>query len=112
MLKNLHIAVWFEQVLTFNLAPFSVAFGVYVPSHISIKCKLYHCLIPNSFANLSATSPMILSKSPSIVFVTLCAKLLINEPIDVEVGVELEEVVAVGIRSCPSVDVFNWNKKY
>lgn len=23
----LHIAVWFEQVLTFRLAPFAVAFG-------------------------------------------------------------------------------------
>jgi hypothetical protein len=91
----LHIAVWFEQVLTFKLAPFSVALGVNVPSHKSIKCRLYHCLIPSSFASLSATSPMIPLMSPSMVLETLCAMLLKNEPIEVAVGVGPEEVVAV-----------------
>ena len=103
----LHIAVWFEQVLTFRFAPFSVAFGVYVPSHRSIKCKLYHCLIPNSLASLSATSPMMLSKSPSIVLVTLCAILLKKEPIEVAVAVGPDEVVVVGIRLWPSVEVLS-----
>ncbi len=92
----LHIAVWFEQVLTFKRAPFSVAFGVNVPSHKSIKCRLYHCLMPNSFASLSATSPIIPFKSPSIVLETLCAILLKNEPIEVAVGEGPDDVVAVG----------------
>jgi hypothetical protein len=75
-----------------------VAFGAYEPSHISIKCKLYHCLIPSSLANLSATSPIMPSKSPSIVLVILCAIALKKEPIDVAVGVEPEDVVVVGMR--------------
>jgi hypothetical protein len=52
---------------------------------------------------------MIPSRSPSIVFVTLCARLLMNEPIpdEVEVGDEPEELVVVGIRSCPSVEVLS-----
>jgi hypothetical protein len=62
----LHIAVWFEQVVTFRLAPFSIAFGVYVPSHKSIKCKLYNCLMPNFAASLSATSPSMPSKYPRL----------------------------------------------
>ena len=42
-------------------------------------------------------------------FVTLCARLLKNEPMldEVEVGVELE-VVVLGTRLWPSVDVFSW----
>ncbi len=104
------MAVWFEQVLTFRCAPFSVAFGVYVPSHRSIKCKLYHCLIPNSLANLSATSPMMPFKSPSIVLEMLWAILLKKEPIDVAVGEAPDEVVVVGIRLWPSVEVLSWKK--
>jgi hypothetical protein len=105
---GLHIAVWFEHVLTLRWAPFSVAFGVYVPSHRSIKCRLYHCLIPSSLANLSATSLMMPSRSPSIVLVTLCARLLKNEPIEdeVEVGFGLE-VVVLGIRLWPRVEVLS-----
>ena len=95
----IHIAVWFVQVVTFKSAPFLVALGVKVPSHTFIRCRLYHCLIPSSFANLSATSFMIPSKSPSILSVTLCARLLKNEPMEEEVeeGDELPEVV-VGMR--------------
>jgi hypothetical protein len=54
---------------------------------------------------------MIPSRSPSIVLVTLCAMLLKNEPIpdEVEVGVE-PEVVVVGIKSCPSVEVLSYEK--
>jgi hypothetical protein len=49
------------------------------------------------------------SRSPSIVLVTLCARLLKKEPMedDVEVGVELE-VVVFGRRLWPSVEVFNY----
>jgi hypothetical protein len=92
------MAVWLEQVLTFKLAPFSVAFGAYVPSHKSIKCKLYHCLMPNSAASLSATSFTIPSRSPSIVLVTFLARPLKKEPIDVAVGVGPVDVVVVGMR--------------
>jgi len=105
--KGLHIAVWFEQVLTFRFAPLCVALGVYVPSQRSIKCKLYHCLIPSSLASLSAISPAIESKSPSMVLVTLCARLLKNEPIEVAVAEGPEEVVAVGIRLWPRVEVLS-----
>jgi hypothetical protein len=51
---------------------------------------------------------MMPSRSPSIVLVTLCARLLKNEPIDdeVEVGVE-PEVVVFGMRLWPSVEVLS-----
>ncbi len=81
---------------------------MYVPSHKSIKCKLYHCLIPRSLANLSATSPITLSRSPSIVLEILWARLLKNEPMEdeVELGFEVE-VVVVGMRLWPSVEVLS-----
>jgi hypothetical protein len=43
------------------------------------------------------------------VLVTLCARLLKNEPMpdEVDVGVELE-VVALGTRLWPSVEVLSW----
>ena len=49
------------------------------------------------------------SRSPSIVAVTLCARLLKNEPMedDVELGFE-PEVVVLGMRLWPSVEVFNY----
>ena len=92
------MAVWLEHSVTFRCAPFDVAFGVNVPSQRSIKCKLYHCLMPSSFASLSATSPITPLRSPSIVLVILCAMLLKKEPIEVAVGVAPEVVVVVGMR--------------
>jgi hypothetical protein len=41
------------------------------------------------------------------VLVTLCARLLKNEPIEVAVAEGLEEVVAVGIRLWPRVEVLS-----
>jgi len=91
-----------------------VAFGVYVPSHISIKCMLYHCLIPSSAESLSATSPIMLLMSspisPSIVLVMLSATLLKSDPIEVAVGVEPDEEVVVGMRLWPSVEVFSYDR--
>ena len=55
-------------------------------------------MMPISFANLSATSPIMLFKSPSIVLEMLWAILLKNEPIEVAVGEGPDEVVAVGMR--------------
>jgi NAD kinase len=54
--------------------------------------------MPSSFDSLSATSPIIPLRSPSIVLVILCAMLLKNEPIEVAVGVAPEVVVVVGMR--------------
>lgn len=70
-------------------------------------------MIPSSFANLSATLLMMPLMSPSIVLVTFCLMPLRNEPIDVAVGVELEDVVvgdALSIRLWPSVDVLSCGK--
>jgi hypothetical protein len=67
-------------------------------------------LMPISFANLSATSPIILFRSPSIVLEMLCAILLKNEPIEVAVGEGPDEVVAVGMRLCPRVEVLSWSR--
>jgi hypothetical protein len=58
-------------------------------------------------ANLSAASPMTLLRSPSIVLVTLWAILLKNEPIDVAVAEGPMELVAVGTRLWPSVEVLS-----
>ena len=60
---------------------------------MSIKWRLYHCLIPSSFASLSATLFMMSLNSPSIVSVTLCLMPLRKEPIEVAVGFAPEEVV-------------------
>lgn len=49
-------------------------------------------------------------KSPSIVLEMLCAILLKNEPIEVAVGEGPEEVVAVGIRLWPRVEVLSWSR--
>ena len=101
----------------FKDAPGAVAFGAYVPSHRSIKCKLYHCLIPNSAASLSAISPTMLLISPSIspsipwiVAFALETMLLKKEPIEVAVGVAPDVVVGVvvlGMRLCPRVEVLS-----
>jgi hypothetical protein len=64
-------------------------------------------LMPSSFASLSATSPIIPFKSPSIVLEMLCAMLLKKEPIEVAVGDGPDEVVAVGIRLWPRVEVLS-----
>lgn len=63
--------------------------------------------MPSSFANLSATSSMILSRSPSIVVVTLCTTLEKKEPMEVAVGVAPDEVVVFGSRLWPKVDVLS-----
>jgi hypothetical protein len=68
-------------------------------------------LIPSSFASLSATSPMMPFKSPSIVLEMLCAILLKNEPIEVAVGEGPVEVVAVGRMLCPRVEVLSYGKE-
>lgn len=109
-LISLHIAVSFEQVVIFKSAPFSVALGAYVPSHESIRCRLYHCLIPSFFDNLSATSLMMPLRSPSIVFVILCFMPLRREPTEVAVGLAVEEVVvvaALSMRLWPRVEVLS-----
>jgi hypothetical protein len=43
MVDNEHMAVVFVQEVIFSFAPDTVALGVYVPSHMSIICMLYHC---------------------------------------------------------------------
>ena len=106
------------QVETFRAAPLEVAFGAYVPSHISIKCRLYHCLIPSSEASLSAISPIMLlispSISPSIPWIVAFASptiLLKKEPMEVAVGVGPDEVVGVvvlGTRLWPRVEVLSY----
>lgn len=107
---DIHIAVWFEHIEPFLCAPFSVAFGAYVPSQKSSTCKLYHCLIPSSAASLSATSPIISSNSPSIsavrlpISVVMLCQMPLKKP--VAVGWAPEEVV-VGISSWPRVDVLS-----
>jgi hypothetical protein len=68
-------------------------------------------LIPSSFASLSATSPMMPFKSPSIVLEMLCAILLKNEPIEVAVGEGPVEVVAVGRMLWPRVEVLSYGKE-
>jgi hypothetical protein len=94
---DLHSAVWFVQEETFSWAPDAVAFGVNVPSHISIRCQLYHCLIPNSDASSSATSP----KTP---FKSL---LILRERDSRDVSeAELEELV-LETRFWPRVEVLN-----
>lgn len=40
----------------------------------------------------------------------LCAILLKNEPIEVAVGEGPDEVVAVGMRLCPRVEVLSWGR--
>jgi len=80
---------------------------VNVPSHISIKCIEYHCLIPSSAANLSAISPSKPPRSPSIVLEMLCVMLLNQDVREVAVAVELLEVVDVGTRTWPSVEVLS-----
>jgi hypothetical protein len=50
---------------------------------------------------------MTLLRSPSIVLVTLWAILLKNEPIDVAVAEGPMELVAVGTRLWPSVEVLS-----
>ena len=89
---HVHIAVSFVQDETFCRARGTVASGVYDPSHISIRCILYHCWIPNSAASLSETSPII----PSISLLTELRKSRGMLPrIDPREGVEpeLEDVV-------------------
>lgn len=64
--------------------------------------------MPSSLDSLSATSSPMLSRSPSIVLVTLCARLLKNEPMEEEVDVGAEpELVVLGIRLWPSVEVLS-----
>jgi len=46
-------------------------------------------------------------KSPSIVLEMLCAILLKKEPIEVAVAEGPVDVVAVGIRLCPRVEVLS-----
>ena len=104
------------QWVVFLRAPFVVAFGLKLPSQMSIRCRLYHCLMPSSFASLSAMSPAIslpiFSKSPSIVELMLWPRLLKNEPIEVTVAEGLEEVVVVGMSWWPSVEVLSWRGQY
>ena len=50
-------------------------------------------------------------KSPSIVLETLCAILLNHEPIEVAVDEGPDEVVAVGIRLWPSVEVLSCKQR-
>jgi hypothetical protein len=107
LISNLHIAVGCVQDETFNRAPEAVAFGVYVPSHMFIKCMLYHCLIPSFPASLSATSPLMPSNSlpifPPIDLGLFWDTLRNIAPKD---GVESEGLF-VGIKVFPSVEVFN-----
>ena len=64
-------------------------------------------MIPSSLASLSATSLIMPFKSPSIVVEMLCAILLKKEPIEVAVGEAPVDVVAVGIRLWPRVEVLS-----
>lgn len=41
--RDIHIKVRFEQLVVLYHAPGAVAFGAYIPSHISNKCSEYHC---------------------------------------------------------------------
>lgn len=108
------MAVWFEQELTLNPTPWAVvAFGVYVPSHISIRCREYHSLIPSVLASLSAmsfsisprafamSSPMPGSRGIKPV------RPLTMLPGDIGVGVEPESLADVGIRFCPTSEVLS-----
>jgi hypothetical protein len=104
MVDNEHMAVVFVQEVIFSFAPDTVALGVYVPSHMSIICMLYHCLIPNSEASLVASFPMMLLRSLPA---SLATKLFIwgssrpnMEARDDPVAAESEdEEVAVEMRS-------------
>ena len=110
---NVHIAVTFVQDVTFSCAPDTVAFGVYVPSHMSIICILYHCLIPSSEASLSAPSPMMLFRSLptpfSLGLTTLGASRPNIEARDEPVEAEPEEEeVVVEMRLWPSIEVLSY----
>ena len=92
---HVHIAVSFVQDETFCRARGAVASGVYDPSHISIRCILYHCWIPNSAASLLETSPII----PSISLLTELRKSRGMLPrIDPREGVEPESEDVVEMR--------------
>jgi hypothetical protein len=92
------------QDVTFCCAPGPVAFGVYDPSHISIRCILYHCWIPNSAASLSATFPIMPSKSLPM---ELRKSRVMLPRIDPREGVEPEPEDAVGMILWPRVEVLS-----
>lgn len=100
------------QDVTFSFVPDAVALGVYVPSHISIICMLYHCLIPKSEASLLASSPMmpLRSRLTSTLVETIlsCASLSMMD-LSAELGVESEAALADMILS-PTVDVLSCEK--
>lgn len=94
-------------ILEFLSAPGAVAFGAYNPSHMSIKCKEYHCWIPSSLASLSATSLARSLSSSSIDVVMFSPSDSIHESRDVGVD-ELDEEVEVALtRLCPRVEVLS-----
>jgi hypothetical protein len=97
----IHIAFGCVQEETFSRAPDVVASGVYAPSHMFIRCMLYHCLIPSSPESLSATSPITPSSSllipPPIELRLSWAIMSKIDPKDGAVGVESEGEVVAGI---------------
>jgi hypothetical protein len=98
-----------EQDVTFNFALVTVALGVYVPSHISIICMLYHCLIPSSEASWFAPSPIALPTPFSLGLSMLGASRpnidAREEPVEAEL--EVEEA-AVETRLLPTIEVLSW----
>ena len=84
---NIRIACAFVQLVIFSCACLAVAFGLYVPSQRSRRCRLYHCAKPNSLDSLFATAPATSlrpsSISPTTVELTLCARPLRKEPTEV-----------------------------
>lgn len=102
---DIHIAFTGVQLLAFFFASSSVGFGVYVPIHISIKCKLYHWWIPSFSASLSATSSRISSNSSIISPLGSPAMSLSHEP--TEVGSE-DEPEVVGEVSWPRLEVLSY----
>jgi hypothetical protein len=98
ILEDLHIAVLLVHELTLYDALTAVAFGEKSPSHMSIICREYHCLIPSSAASLSTKSFSIAARSFWIVDVTFCRMLVNQEPIDVGFELGEDEVLVALIR--------------
>ena len=90
---------------TFSPAFNVVALGVYVPSHIFIRCILYHCLIPSSLATSPIALPSTLPISPPIELRVLWETLLKIDPRDGELVMEPD---AVERTLWPSVDVLSY----
>ncbi len=84
--------VLFVQLVTLYPAPGVEAFGENIPSHRSIMCSEYHCLIPNAPANLLTRSFSMLVRSPSMVEVTFCAVPVRQERIEVQLDPGDDEV--------------------